>query len=292
MEPLWQKKTSEIGAGFFCLSLDKTGKDNKWRDLIASDYVNTVFCSDAEAFDELAAHNTSAWMGIHPIYDLQRNGGDWQAAFDALWERVCASDHPEALLGWYLDEPSNMAKVKELTKYAKERYNKRFFICFMVRTTDPDVWGGYIDENSHLNKDNTQYLTDIAVDHYWAVNDETRGSYEKLYATLHRVMPDDCKVWYIPNTYASRDLVKEDAAAWEAAAQIRITHTDYMYEWLKNEPAKNRGGILFFAYDFDSDYENLYGMWNINQHTDNAWSAVMDNCARIGREICRGEWDV
>lgn len=287
---LSDKKTGSLGCGFYCVNMDDYGFDTKWRALAESDYVNTIFYSGTKWLPELKECNVKTWYGIHGIYEKVRTGASgWQENFDEVWQEICDTGCADAVLGWYLDEPMNMSAVKELSKYAR-KYGKRFFVCYTGQATDPTVFGGYIDENSHINKDNVQYLTDIAVDHYWEVKGN-ENTYVKLYASIHKSMPADCRVWYIPNTMTDKDLVEKSKAEQKAQGKIRIEHIRYMLEWLEKEPVKNRGGIIFFAYDFDSQDEGRYGLWNFNQHADNAWNDVLAETIRVGRDICAGKYD-
>ena len=280
------KKTSSVGSGFYCVNFDKYGFDTKWQELAKSDYVNTVFCDSLKFLRDLTDYNCRVWVSAHDIYDKVAAGtAGWQESFDNKYAAIRDSGYEKTVLGWYLDEPSNMAAVKELTRYA-QKFGKRFFICFTVQATDYTVYGGYVDNNSHISKDNVQYLTDIAVDHYWEITESNKKGYEKLYGTLHKMMPENCRVWYIPNTFAGWTLVDKSDAEIAKAAEIRIEHIRYMYEWLKKEPEKNRGGLMFFSYDFNSSAEELYGLWNINSLTKGKWNNVLEECIRVGREIC------
>ncbi len=280
------KKTSSIGSGFYCVNFDKYGFDTKWQELAKSDYVNTVFCDGLKFLRDLTDYNCRVWVSAHDIYDKVAAGtAGWQESFDNKYAAIRDSGYEKTVLGWYLDEPSNMAAVKELTRYA-QKFGKRFFICFTVQATDYTVYGGYVDNNSHISKDNVQYLTDIAVDHYWEITESNKKGYEKLYGTLHKMMPENCRVWYIPNTFAGWTLVDKSDAEIAKEAEIRIEHIRYMYERLKKEPEKNRGGLMFFSYDFNSSAEELYGLWNINSLTKGKWNNVLEECIRVGREIC------
>ena len=283
-------KVGSVGSGFYCVNFDKYGFDTKWKDLAQSDYVNTMFCDSTKFLAELKEYNVKVWCGVHDIYTkVVNNTAGWKDSFDELYQEIKDSGHEDAVLGWYIDEPDNMPAVKELSRYA-QKYGKRFFICFTVAATNGEVYGGYQGAEHTISKDTMQYLTDIAVDHYWDVDEgNNKAGYQKLYKSLHNAMPDDCKVWYIPNTFAGWSIVDKRSAEIQAAAKIRIRHIQYMYECLKAEPVKNRGGILFFAYDFNSSAEKLYGLWNINEKTNGAWNSVMNEAIRVGREICTGK---
>lgn len=285
---LSDKKVSNVGCGFYCVNMDKYGFDTKWKKLAQSDYTNIMFCEQVKFLPELKACNVKVWWGVYPIYEKVRDGIEsWQQSFDQLWKEIQDTGCADAVLGWYLDEPSDMAAVKELTKYAKEKYGKRFFICYTGQATDYNVYGGYIGPNSHINKDNVQYLTDIAVDHYWDVK-EHEDSYKKLYKKLHEVKPKGCKMWYVGYTSASWELKDASASVKKETAEERIEHIRYMYDCLMKEPKECRGGLLYFAYDYNSAAEKLYGLWNFNELTNDAWKNVMAETIRIGREICTG----
>lgn len=290
---IWDKKTSEIGFGFYGVNFDKYGFDTKWKDLVKTDYVNTVFCDNPKSFPELKAYNCRVWVSVGEIYNKVRAGSaGWQEEFDELYQAIKDSGCEDIFLGWYIDEPNHMSAVKEITKYAYENYGKRFFICFMVNTVDPSLYGGFQGEDRHISKDTVQYITDIAADAYGEVNSaQGKRGYEKLFDALHKYMRPDAKVWYIPCTFTRYDILEQSSAEVNRRAQHCIDHTDYMYEFLENEPVENRGGIMAFAYDFDSPAEEIYSLWNVNNLMNNAWKKVMDNCISIGREICSGELD-
>ena len=283
-------KVGSVGSGFYCVNFDKYGFDTKWRNLAQSDYVNTMFCDSTKFLAELEEYNVKVWYGVHDIYTkVVNNTAGWKDSFDQRYQEIKDSGHEDVVLGWYIDEPDNMPAVKELSRYA-QKYGKRFFICFTVAATNGEVYGGYQGPEHTISKDNMQYLTDIAVDHYWDVDEgNNKAGYEKLYKSLHNAMPDDCKVWYIPNTFAGWGIVDKSSTEIQAEAKKRIRHIQYMYECLKAEPVENRGGILFFSYDFDSSAEKLYGLWNINEKTNGAWNNVMNEAIRVGREICTGK---
>ena len=283
-------KVGSVGSGFYCVNFDKYGFDTKWRNLAQSDYVNTMFCDSTKFLAELKDYNVKVWCGVHDIYTkVVNNTAGWKDNFDQRYQEIKDSGHEDAVLGWYIDEPDNMPAVKELSRYA-QKYGKRFFICFTVMATNGEVYGGYQGPEHTISKDTMQYLTDIAVDHYWDVDEgNNKVGYEKLYKSLHNAMPDDCKVWYIPNTFAGWGIVDKSSTEIQAEAKKRIRHIQYMYECLKAEPVENRGGILFFSYDFNSSAEKLYGLWNINDKTNGAWNNVMNEAIRVGREICTGK---
>lgn len=273
---------------------DRTLDDptNEWSKQVRSDYVNTVFVWSAAELTGLREYNVKAWMYVNDIFTMVRNNDPgWQTAFDALWQTFVDSGNVDSLLGWYLDEPTDMAAMKAITEYAYKTYHKRFLICFMVNTAVPDVYGGYQGDNSHLNKDNTQYLTDIAVDLYWEVQGN-ESFYKRVFEGLHKVMNPDAKVWYIPATFSYYDILNLTDKEIRKRGENSVRHLQFMYKFLQNEPLKNRGGLLVFAYNFDSPWEQIYSLYNINEKTNGKWDFVMGECIDIGQEICRGEWDV
>lgn len=275
---VWEMKSHDVGFGYY-------GGPSTIEEL-RSLHVNTAFCDSPRSLETFASANVKVWYGVYHIYKLLLDGYDWwQEAFDSLWKHIQNTGYEDTVLGWYIDEPSDMPAVKEFTKYAYETYGKRFLICFMVNTVDPNVWGGFQGEDRHISKDTVQYLTDIALDLYWGV-EGNEGMYEALYDTLHKMMRPDAKVWYIPTTHAGYGIVGQTDEEIRAAGEAKVTHLRYMYDWLIAEPPEHRGGILVFANEFDSPYEGIFGLHYVNEKTGGKWQFVKDECIRIGKEIC------
>ena len=275
---VWDLKSHDVGFGYY-------GGPSTIEEL-RSLHVNTAFCDSPQSLKTFASANVKVWYGVYNIYKLILDGYDWwQQAFDSLWKHIQDTGHADTVLGWYLDEPSDMQAIKAITKHAYENYGKRFLICFMVNTVNPDVWGGFQGENRHISKDSVQYLTDIALDLYWGVKGNEK-MYETLYDTLHEMMRPDAKVWYIPTTHTGYGIVDLTDAEIKAAGEAKIEHLRYMYDWLLSEPPEHRGGLLVFANEFDSPYEGIFGLHYVNEKTGGKWQFVKDECIRIGKEIC------
>lgn len=102
------------------MNVDDYGFDIKWKDLAGSDYVNTMFVGSTTFLDEMAADHVRVWYGVSGVYDKIHNGVQgWEDDFDDIWNGIKDSGYSSTL-----DEPSDMAAVKTITKYAKEHYNK------------------------------------------------------------------------------------------------------------------------------------------------------------------------
>ncbi len=256
-----------------------------------SNYVNTHFVMDISEMEGLSDYNVKAWMYVNAIFSKVRNGDEtWKSDFDALWESIKEKGYEDTLLGWYLDEPWDMASLKAISQYAT-KYNKRFFCCFMVNTVDYNLYGGYKGDNYHISKDSIQYLTDVAAVHYWEVTASNKSMYQKLYKKLRETKAEGAKMWYLPATYNYYDTVTSNNAEIKRRGDVAVTHLRYMYEFLQNDKPEDRGGLLCFSYDHDLAGEQLYGMNKINEKTGGKWDFVMEECIDIGQEICRGEWD-
>ncbi len=282
---LSQRKTSSIGFGYYGLAPDRLELDISGNTIIQGDYVNTIIAdADAYTLNFCKQNNTRVWASVHLIYDKIANGvTGWEADFDKMVETAKASGAYDALLGWYLDEPVDQEAVKTLSKYAKEHYDKRFFVCYTVSTVAPQIYSDGIREP--VTKDQAQYLTDIAFDMYWG--DQARFQ-AVLDSMKERVDRDDVYIWFIPGCYGNKDLASDPAAA---AAELDgwIEQLHMLYDMLKAE--KKPGGLMCFAYDFnpDASVENLYGLKQINEGTDGAWNELLAEQIKIGREICTGK---
>ncbi len=102
-------------------------------------------------------------------------------------------------------------------------------------------------------------------------------------------MPDDCKVWYIPNTFAGWSIVDKSSAEIQAAAKIRIRHIQYMYECLKAEPVKKPGRHSVLCLRFQLLRRKAVRPLEHQRKTNGAWNSVMNEAIRVGREICTGK---
>lgn len=282
---LSKRKTSSIGFGYYGLEPDRLELDVSGNTIIQGDYVNTIIAdADPYTLNFCKQNNTRVWASVHTIYDKIANGVvGWEADFDKMVETAKSSGAYDALLGWYLDEPVDQEAVKTLSKYAKEHYDKRFFVCYTVSTVAPQIYSDGIREP--VTKDQAQYLTDIAFDMYWG--DQARFQ-AVLDSMKERVDRDDVYIWFIPGCYGNKDLASNPTAA---AAELDgwIDQLHMLYGMLKAE--KKPGGLMCFAYNFNPDaaVENLYGLKQINEGTDGAWNALLAEQIKVGREICTGK---
>ena len=281
---LSQRKTSDIGFGYYGLAPDRLMLDPSGNTIIQGDYVNTIIGeADAYTLQFCKKNNTRVWYSVHTLYDMVANGyAGWEEQFDQIVETAKASGAYDALLGWYLDEPVDQEAVKTLSKYAKEKYGKRFFVCYTVSTVAPQIYSDGIREP--VTADQAQYLTDIAFDMYWG--DQAR--FDAVLASMkERVARDDVYIWFIPGCYGDRSLASDPTAA---AAEVDgwVDQLYMLYDMLKEE--EKPGGLMCFAYNFNPDpsVESLYGLKQINEGTDGAWNPLLSEQIKVGREICTG----
>lgn len=279
---LSQRKTSEIGFGYYGLQPDSLELDTDGAALIQSDYVNTIIAgADSYTLNFCKENNTRVWCWVENIYQKVVNGVlGWEDDFDQLVEGAKATGAYDALLGWYLDEPIDQEAVKTLSKYA-QKYGKRFFVCYTVSTVAPQIYSDGVREP--VTADQAQYLTDIAFDMYWG--DQARFQ-AVLDSMKERVARDDVYIWFIPGCYGDKSLASDPAAA---AGEVGkwVDQLNMLYGMLQEE--KKPGGLMCFVYKFDSSVENLYGLKEINRGTNGAWNDILAEQIRIGREICTGK---
>ena len=282
---LSKRKTSSIGFGYYGLAPDRLELDISGAAIIQGDYVNTIIANaDSYTLNFCKQNNTRVWASVHSIYDKIANGFvGWEKDFDRMVETAKASGAYDALLGWYLDEPVDQEAVKKLSKYAKEHYGKRFFVCYTVSTVAPQIYTDGIREP--VTKDQAQYLTDIAFDMYWG----DRARFQAVLDSMkERVGRDDVYIWFIPGCYGNKDLATNPKAA---AAELDgwIDQLHMLYDMLKAE--KKPGGLMCFAYNFnpDASVENLYGLKQINEGTGGAWKELLAEQIKVGQEICTGK---
>jgi len=285
------KKISDIGFGFYHLGPDSLGLSNNGEMMMASDYVNTII-SSPWVLPMAAKYKVRVWIDVRHIYDtivrLASMGADstaWHTTFDNIEKSVIDSGYEKSCLGWYIDEPTDMEAVKIISKYA-QKYGRRFFVMFMVNTVSPRSYEGFKQEKNHTNRDYTQYLTDVGFDCYWGVK-SNRTFFDNIIADMHATCPEDAYVWYVPNTYASKSAANSSRADLLEGAKFRIDDLNEMYALLKAE--KKPGGLLCFSYDFDDDGEYIMGINVLNKKTNNGWKTLLDECVKIGREICSGK---
>ena len=282
---LAKRKISSIGFGYYGLAPDRLELDISGSTIIQGDYVNTIIANaDAYTLNFCKENNTRVWASVHPIYNKIANGVvGWEADFDKMVETAKASGAYDALLGWYLDEPVDQEAVKTLSKYAKEHYGKRFFVCYTVSTVAPQIYTDGI--RKPVTKDQAQYLTDIAFDMYWGDRARFQAVLDSMKARVDR---DDVYIWFVPGCYGNKELAS-DAAAAAKELDGWIDQLHMLYDMLKAE--KKPGGLMCFAYNFnpDASVENLYGLKQINEGTGGAWNKLLAEQIKIGREICTGK---
>lgn len=278
-------KTSDVGFGYYGLTPDEFGKDTSENTFIQSDFVNTIFGNtDEYTLNFCKENNTRVWVSVHSLYDkIVNNVSGWQDDFDAMVDQAIESGAYESVLGWYLDEPIDNNAVKTLSKYAKDHYGKRFFVCFAVSSVAHSVYNDGVRQE--ITPDQAQYLTDVAFDMYWGSTQQYETVINRMRACINR---NDVYVWYIADCFGSKSLQTNSASA---AGEVsgKIAHINLMYDFLKQETKP--GGLLCFAYDFDPDpeSENLCGMKQINAGTSGTWDPLLAEQIRIGREICTGQ---
>lgn len=284
---LYKNKVNDIYFGYFGNYMDPL--DYNWGShYITSDHCNVFFGSVAD-LPTYKKYNCKVWIQIDgylkKIEEELKYGTDtgaWEASFDKLNQSVIDSGAEDACLGWYLDEPTNMKAMLELTKYA-QKYGRRFFVCFAVNNVSPRSYGGYKGENYHTTREYTQYLTDVAFDCYWSV-ESNQKMFENMREDLYNTCPEDAYIWYIPGTYTYYSSVNLSSSQLRQQCQEMIENLEYFYDFLMEE--KKPGGLMCFAGNADLRGEKIYGLRQMQDKTNKGWQLLEDACRNVGKRIC------
>ena len=297
---LSELKTSEIGFGYYGLTpAEDTAFSNyqSHRTAVQSDYVNTCLVSTSRSGDSIRVNiktlefmrenNCKAWIGVYDIFRIAGNEG-WEDLFDSFVKYLKDNDVYDVVLGWYLDEPTNHERVRTITKYAKEKYNKRFLICYLASSVAPGYQAIGIYDSVGISKRTTEYLTDIAYDLYWDVN-TSRYIYEEVTRRmLSNLGNPDTKIWFIPYVAIWGGSFQKDNPDYAADNKFGIQHLNTMYEFLKQQ--ENPGGLLCYAYTIgNTSFENQFGWKQANDLNNGAYDPIFARSIEIGREICTGK---
>lgn len=287
VKQLYDRKTSDIGFGYYGMTPDSLELDMSAIEYMKTDHTNTVIISSSPGeltygLQQCKTYNCKAWVGIDVFGPDRRLRENWQSIVNDVVAEAKASGAYDAMLGFYLDEPLLGGCTREdlytLTKYNHDKIGKRFFICFAVAGVAPEV---YDDPNCSppLTPETGKYITDIGFDMYWEF-DANKSKYDEIIRLMKQRSGNEAvRIWYIPWAYTDQT---DDAATLTRLNKECTRHLQAMYDYLKQE--KHPGGLMVFLYDGSS-----LGFTGIRQAGDGLWKGLKQECERIGREICTGK---
>ncbi len=286
---LSELKVSDIGFGYYGATLDDFGLKTDVAEMIQSDYANVFIYSGDYALKLIAKNNSKVWVNVHKYYKMICDDKiGWKDAFDKMADDLKDTGCWDSVLGWYLDEPIDHEAILTLSKYAYEKYKKRFFICYFAASMAPEyqVLGSY--DTVGISERTTKYITDIAYDLYWDVTSE-REVYEYVNRSMHkRLGKNNPKIWYIPYIAVWGKDLEDTLENQQNTNLIQLAHLELMYEFLKQE--KNPGGIMCYAYNIDNtSFEDQYGWKEANKLSQGVFDTLFRRSVEIGREICTGK---
>lgn len=286
--PCDSKVSEDVFFGFYGLTIDSLELDTSAITYSETDYVNVMLSGSTTdevtyALQLAKKNNCKVWINIHSALFTSPTilSGVWQDRFDAVDAAARNSGAYDCLLGYYLDEPLLVGISHEdllaVTKYQKQQFGKRFFVCFAVSGVSPDVWNSP-QASPPITKETAQYITDIAFDMYWNFKDN-KATYDKVIADMKaRIGRDDVYVWYVPCVMNGSGQFSEPLA---------IEHLQGMYDYLKQE--KKPGGLM--CYTLRTSNGDGLGNIGLDEMEDDPWDELRKECQRIGREITSGKLD-
>ncbi len=286
---LSELKVSDIGFGYYGATLDDFGIKTDVADMIKSDYANVFTYSGEYALKLIAENNSKVWVNVYKYYKMICDDKiGWEDSFDKMAKDLKDTGCWDSVLGWYLDEPLEHEAILTLSKYAYEKYKKRFFICYFAASMAPEysVLGSYDKEG--ISERTTEYITDIAYDLYWDVTTH-RDVYEYVNRSMHkRLGKNNPKIWYIPYLAVWGKDLEETVENQQNTNLIQLAHLELMYEFLKQE--ENPGGLMCYAYNVDdTSFEDQYGWKEANKLSEGIFDTLFRRSVEIGREICTGK---
>lgn len=286
--PSDRKTSNQVFFGYYGLTVDPLELDTSSITYSETDYVNVMLAGSS--LDEVVyalklakKNNCRVWINIHSALFSSPStlSGQWEKRFDEVDAAARNSGAYDCLLGYYLDEPLlcgiSHADLLAVTKYNKQQFGKRFFICFAVSGVAPEVWNSP-DASPAITKETGKYITDIAFDMYWDFK-QHKATYDRVIDGMKtRIGRDDVKVWYVPCVMNPSGSFNETQA---------IEHLQGMYEYLKQE--KNPGGLL--CYTLRTHNGDGLGNVGMDEMEDAPWNKLRAECVKIGREISSGKLD-
>lgn len=287
--PCDSKVSDDVFFGYYGLTIDSLEMDISAITYSETDYVNVMLCGSTTdevtyALQLAKKNNCKIWINIHSALFTSPTilSGVWQKRFDEVDTAARNSGAYDYLLGYYLDEPLLTGISHEdliaVTKYQKQQFGKRFFVCFAASGISTDIWTPPAQASPPITKEAAQYITDVAFDIYWNFK-EYKSTYDKAIADMKaRIGRDDVYVWYVPCVMNGSGKFSEPLA---------IEHLQGMYDYLKKE--KKPGGLM--CYTLRTSNGDGLGNIGLDEMEDNPWNKLRKECQRIGREITSGKLD-
>lgn len=281
----------EVMNGLYCSPGLKVGATE---DVEGSDYVNCVILS-AYAEDNLpgqirlAIKNGNAfWINTQFLERgikkdkwgrrYMQIAEDWQSEMDRVVEIVREEHAYNHFLGFYMDEPLlnrfSVKNIYDFSKYNHDTYGKRYFVCFAVEGIVPSEYNDGVT-NGHMTKQYSTYITDAAYDMYWDF-ETYKEKYERINTKMKTELPDDCRIWYVPWTFATSYTSADEVDLMEAQ---RIAHLNGMKDFLDKEEYK--GGLMSFCWNGE-----ILGFLGMKEATEKGhWQTLFERFKEIGREL-------
>lgn len=278
------RKKSEIGFGMY--GVQPNGQITpEFYDFVKSDYVNTFLVDGSleivqEAAEYIAGNNSKFWSMVPGLYGIAGLTDNWKVRIDNVVDNIKACKAESNWLGFYLDEPMlwglTNTQLNQITKYMKEKTNKRIFICFSIACFYQQKWKPSNKTVEEVNSSGAQYITDMAYDVYEPFNADNF----KLYTAKlkEKVGRTNVRMWYVPCVMSFGGTTNEDYA---------LKHLKGCFDLLKQEA--NPGGIMGYTYRaFSTGDDAEIGNKGLSEFIT-GWKSLDAEIRKIGRSICSKE---
>ncbi len=247
----------------------------------------------------------SVWYSAPTFIATQETLSDFMAKLDKQIKGLENAGVWDTVVGFQWDEPllkkgHTNADFLAMTKAVYEAYGKRIFPVFSMyeivgkrgNIGDPDFqW--------LLEKESSEYITDVAFDNYSfdfrvPLRDETKKKmlhhYNRKFETAEELMqfytekmlelmmhPDDVKVWYFPCAYLCR--------LWEGGPRADEDFCIQSLEGYKDLllKQKNPGGLFSYGYKSWGDRDHLD--WQIDEDNPNQWKKYIKAAKNVCDEL-------
>ena len=277
-------KKSEIGFGMY--GVQPNGQITpEFYDFVKSDYVNTFLVDGSldilqETVQYTTGNNSKFWSMVPGLYGVAGLTDNWKVRVDSVIDNIKACKAESNWLGFYLDEPMlwgiTNTQLNQITKYMKEKANKRIFICFSIACFYQQKWKPSNKTVEEVNSFGAQYITDMAYDVY----EPFHADNFKLYTSKlkEKVARTNVRMWYVPCIMSFGGTTNEDYA---------LKHLKGCFDLLKQEA--NPGGIMGYTYRaFSTGDDAEIGNKGLSEFIT-SWKSLDAEIRRIGRSICSKE---
>lgn len=277
-------KSSEIGFGMYGVQ-PNDGITPEFQNLMESNYVNNfIIDGNIESIKETVKYaktnNSKFWTTIPGLYGIAGLSDNWKIRIDDVVSNIGLSNATNQWQGFYFDEPMLWGvtnnEMLTITKYMKDKTNKRIFVCFSIACFYQDKWKPTDKVVQEITPEGGKYLTDVAYDVYEPF---VSSNFEQYSAKLkEKLGRDDFKMWYVPCIMSYRGTSNEEYAQ---------KHLNGCFDLLKKE--KNPGGIMGYIYRaFTSGDDAEIGNKGFVDFAAQ-WLGLDRDIKRIGKSICTKE---